>query len=154
MLSELTHAWVQTVMQELTRCVEDNTAGLDEDKANAFLDADAADDARIAIDPTVEVNGGQVRGAFEPAHVTAALCSGFSDGTEPASCLDFSPDECAQGSAGFSACSSGYFAAAGRTRCERTFEGFECLCAACSVLHAPCCMLRAVCWAGAARIPF
>lgn len=121
--------WVQVVMQEITRCVNDNTAALNDDVPNAFLEADAADDERIAIDPTVEINGGQLRGAFDPTHITAALCSGFTDGSEPASCLDFSPDECTQGSEGFNRCSSGYFAAAGRTRCQRTFEGFECLCA-------------------------
>lgn len=109
-------------------CIEDNTARIGEDVANMFFEEDAADDSNIAIDPTVEVNGAQVRGAFEPGHITAALCSGFTDGTEPASCLDFSPEECTQGSEGFTQCSSGYFAAAGRTRCQRTFEGFECRC--------------------------
>eukprot|EP00892_Ulva_mutabilis_P009538 jgi/Ulvmu1/6957/UM033_0014.1 len=116
------------VLQELSQCVDDNTAQLDADVPNAFFEADAADDAMIAIDPTVEINGGQLRGAFEPGHITAALCSGFTDGSEPASCLDFSPEECTQGSEGFTQCSSGYFAAAGRTSCQRTFEGFECRC--------------------------
>jgi hypothetical protein len=70
----------------------------------------------------------QVRGAFTSENVVPALCSAFVDGKEPAECAnEFGEDLCSPGSVGFQTCRTGYFAAAGRTRCERTFEGFHCV---------------------------
>ena len=51
---------------QLVDCVEANTAALDEDVANSFFDEDARLDAAVFIDPTVEVNGDQVRSQCSP----------------------------------------------------------------------------------------
>lgn len=41
--------------------MEDNTANLDADVANGFFDGDANLDSAVFIDPTITVNGIQVR---------------------------------------------------------------------------------------------
>ena len=70
-----------------------------------------------------------MRGAYTGDNLIPAICSGFQDGSEPAACLTSAPDVCSEGSDAFLECRSGYFAAAGRTRCNRIFGGFECTCA-------------------------
>jgi hypothetical protein len=72
----------------------------------------------------------QVRGAYEPPPMVAALCSAFPDGSEPSNCLAFSPANCAENSDSWTTCRSGYYAGTGRTRCQQTFGGYECTCAA------------------------
>lgn len=58
---------LQAVQGQLVDCVEANTAALDEDVANSFFDEDARLDAAVFIDPTVEVNGDQVRSQCSPS---------------------------------------------------------------------------------------
>lgn len=52
---------VQEIQQTLASCVEMNTANLDEDVPNALFEEDARLDDSVFIDPTITVNGEQVR---------------------------------------------------------------------------------------------
>lgn len=103
-----------------------------------FLDAELAaqtgnDSAStVAMLPTVRVNSKQYRGSLEAASVLRALCASFPVDGEPGVCNEawVSDNECAAGSEGALACSSGDTAAEGRTRCINTFAGagYRCEC--------------------------
>lgn len=80
---------MQEVQQALSECVEINTADLDEDVANSFFDEDARLDATVFIDPTLTVNGKQVR--LTQLSPVLDLAS-FSRNLFPMSVLDSIPD--------------------------------------------------------------
>jgi hypothetical protein len=52
---------LQAAVTELTACVRENTQSLDSDVTNTFFEEDARLDTGVSIDPTIEVNGDQVR---------------------------------------------------------------------------------------------
>lgn len=80
---------------------------------------------RVIMLPTVVINSDQYRGSLTAAGVLRAVCSGFAEGTEPATCLTggLEVDECASGR-------HGCWTQDSLSACVDTFRGFVCRCPA------------------------
>jgi hypothetical protein len=113
----------------VVQCVglRDTNAPLDilEAQLAAQVDAEGSGRGRVIMLPTVVINYDQYRGSLTPGGVLRALCSGFSEGTEPSTCLTggLEVDECAAGT-------HGCWTRGELTACVDTFRGFACRCPA------------------------
>lgn len=78
---------------------------------------------RILLLPTITINSNQYRGRLDAISVTRALCSGFSEMTEPEICLagSIQTDDCAAGS-------DDCWHDGNLTACVDTFRGRQCKC--------------------------
>lgn len=94
-----------------------------EDQVAAQNDVKNTGRGKVILLPTVVINFDQYRGSLTPAGVLRAICSGFSEGTEPSACLTggLEVDECAAGN-------HGCWSQGGLTACVDTFRGFVCRC--------------------------
>lgn len=108
-------------------CVGMRTSDAPHDVLEAELTAQADEGntgrGRVIMLPTVVINYDQFRGRLDAAPVLRALCSGFSEGTEPGLCLagGLEVDECASGN-------HGCWTQGDLTACQDTFRGFVCRC--------------------------
>ena len=94
-------------------------------------DADATGRGKVKYLPTVVINTDQYRGRLATNDVFAAICSGFSEGTEPRDCLSvyLQQNECHEGT---DTCWHRTVFDGSRTTelsaCVDTFRDFECRC--------------------------
>mmetsp|Transcript_36321 Transcript_36321/g.43917 ORF Transcript_36321/g.43917 Transcript_36321/m.43917 type:complete len:698 (+) Transcript_36321:228-2321(+) len=93
------------------------------------IDAQVGEGDRSDVEllPSLIINNHQYRGKLEVRPVLKALCAGFQESTEPAVCLadDISENECVVGGVGYLECKASQL---GKTKCQDTFRGWECVC--------------------------
>ena len=84
---------------------------------------DMAAPLRVLLLPTLTINSNQYRGRLDVLAVTRALCAGFSETSEPDSCLvgSLQTDDCASGN-------SDCWSEGGVSACVDTFRGRKCQC--------------------------
>jgi len=130
---ECAHEQLQAVgidVSAVEQCVgardSDAPLAILEEQLNAQVDAEGSGRGRVILLPTVVINYDQYRGSLTPGGVLRALCSGFSEGTEPSTCLSggLEVDECASGTHGC------WTQGDTLTACVDTFRGFVCRCPA------------------------
>ncbi|KAL4447912.1 hypothetical protein ABPG75_005131 [Micractinium tetrahymenae] len=92
----------------------------------AQADAERSGRGLVILLPTVVINADQYRGSLAAPAVLRALCSGFSEGSEPPICLSgaLNVDDCASGT---DTCWRG---PGGENACVDTFRGYVCRCPA------------------------
>mmetsp|Transcript_41280 Transcript_41280/g.78906 ORF Transcript_41280/g.78906 Transcript_41280/m.78906 type:complete len:713 (+) Transcript_41280:285-2423(+) len=83
----------------------------------------------VTINPTIIINEKQYRGKMDQTSLLMALCAGFDISQEPEICVNpaVSERDCEVGKQGFLDCSS-RASTDGRTTCQETFRGYECVC--------------------------
>ena len=78
---------------------------------------------KVLLLPTVTINSNQYRGRLEKLDIMRALCSGFSESSEPEACLagSLQTDDC-------SAATDQCWHEGALTACVDTFRGHQCKC--------------------------
>jgi len=115
-------AKVQTCMGQ----VDDPHPLLDHEKA---LQLGLGGRGDVTINPTVIVNDRHYRGKLEATPLLKALCAGFDVSSEPDICMNpgISDTDCDEGKTGYTECAA---RTDGKTACEETFRGYQCVCPA------------------------
>lgn len=72
---------------KINRCMSDS-GGLEQDRANAFLDLEIAaqQERGVVVLPTAFVNTAAMRGHLSSSSVFHAICAGYAEGTKPDIC--------------------------------------------------------------------
>ncbi|EIE18502.1 hypothetical protein COCSUDRAFT_49231 [Coccomyxa subellipsoidea C-169] len=122
-------------LAKLRACIGDVAADAD----NALLESEMkrqrgnSDTGEVYILPTIRINDGQYRGKLSYTEVLRAICAGFTRNAEPKACMRVAVDDsCRDGSLGHSTCAA---RKDGKTKCQNTFSGYECVCGPGFILH-------------------